>query len=480
MNKALADDEWVQFSVVEALIKIRDGSSIGALVKALDSSSDLVASVIIDALGEMGNIKAVPLLLRRLDTTTGPLRNKIVTSIVKILGEKSLGLLGAKERENLRDYMLVAIKDDDREVQDFMVKGLAGAGGRQASKAIGILAASLDPDRDHERMVFMLDALASIGFNEAIADMLRNGSELAQHIAVEVIGRASSREGMELMKEALWETPRDLQRAIIVELAKFCGPEDQSFFLEVLDRLPDGNVIKASLLFLGRKGEASEVSSVVTGFLDHKYNDVMEAALDACIALHDPLTVGCLLGMAGEDNSSRRMMAIYALGAIDVVAYEHIVLNALADESFEVRRVALEAMGRKVPLPVRYQEAILAKLDDPESEVRLAVISVLSASKSPALSICLLQGLEDQDPWVRVRCIESLGYLRDNAMVPRLSELLQDENELIVIKTVEVLGDIGGELAFRSLFTLIDHGNPEIQSAAESAMEKIRFVKGRS
>ncbi len=474
LNKALEDEEWVQFSVVEALIKIRAESSIGALVKALDTSSELVASIIVDALGEMGNIKAVPLLLRRLDATTGPLRNKIVTSIVKILGEKSLGLLGKKERANLYSYMLVAIKDEDEEVQDIMVRGLAGMGGEEASSAIAAIAVRLDPDRDHERMVLMVDSLSAIGFNASIAAIIREGSELAQHIGIEVVGRSRSREGVALLKEVLWDRPRDLQRAIIIELAKLCGPEDQDFFLEVLEKIPDGNVIKAALLFLGRKGEAAEISPVVTSFLEHEYDDVKEAALDACIALQDPLTVGYLLGMAGEDDPVRRMMAVYALGAIDVVAYEHIVLTALDDPSLDVRRVALEALGRKLPLPEKYQDAIVAKFDDPESEVRLAVISVLSASNAPALQDCLIRGLEDPDTWVRVRCIENLGRLGVESSVPRLVAMLGDENELIVIKTIEVLGAIGGELAFRSLFALIDHENPEIQHAAEAAMDRIR------
>lgn len=474
LNKGLEDEEWVQFSVVEALIKLRAESSISALIKALDSSSELVASIIIDALGEMGNIKAVPLLLRRIDATSGPLRNKIVTSIVKILGEKSLALLGSKEREKLHEYMLVAIKDEDEEVQDIMVRGLAGMKSVMASEAIAAIAEQLDPDRDHERMVFMVDSLAAIGFNDSIAAMIRNGSELAQHIGVEVVARAASREGIALLKEELWNKPRDLQRAIIIELAKLCGPEDQAFFLDVLEKINDGNVIKAALLFLGRKGEASEVSPVVTHFLEHEYDDVKEAALDACIALQDPLTVGYLLGMAEDEDPLRRMMAVYALGAIDVTAYESIALKALDDPVMDVRRVALEALGRKSPLPEAYQKAIMAKIDDPESEVRLAVISVLSATKSPVLRDCLLRGLEDSDPWVRVRCIESIGRHGLDAAVPRLTELLQDENELIVIKTIETLGAIGGELAFRSLFALIDHENPEIQRAAEDAMERIR------
>lgn len=474
LNKGLGDEEWVQFSVVEALIKLRAESSISALVKALDSSSELVASIIIDALGEMGNIKAVPLLLRRIDATSGPLRNKIVTSIVKILGEKSLALLGAKEREKLHEYMLVAIRDEDEEVQDIMVRGLAGIKSVRASEAIAAIAKQLDPDRDHERMVFMVNSLAAIGFNDSIAAMIRDGSELAQHIGVEVTARSPSREGIALLKEEFWSKPRDLQRAIIIGLAKLCGPEDQAFFLDVLGKIADGNVIKAALLFLGRKGEASEASPVVTHFLEHEYDDVKEAALDACIALQDPLTLGCLLGMAEGEDPVRRVMAVSALGAIDVTAYENIILKALDDPVMDVRRAALEALGRKSPLPEAYQKAVMAKLDDPESEVRLAVISVLGTARSPVLRECLLRGLEDSDPWVRVRCIESIGRHGLEAAIPRLTELLQDENDLIVIKTIETLGSLGGELAFRSLFALIDHENPEIQCAAENAMEQIR------
>lgn len=474
LNKALEDEEWVQFSVVEALIKLRAESSIAALAKALDTSSDLVASIIIDALGEMGSIKAVPLLLRRLDTASGPLRNKIVTSIIKILGEKSISLLGPKERDNLYNYMLVGIKDNETEVQDFMVRGLASTRDGRASKAIAAIAVQLDPDRDHERMVFLVDSLASIGFNDCIAAMVREGSDLAQHIGVEVIGRSASGEGLALLKEVIWDKPRDLQRSIIIELAKRCGPEDQSFFLEVLNRINDGNVVKAALLFLGRKGVASEVSPVVTSFLEHRYDDVKEAALDACIALHDPLTVEYLLGMAEDELPIRRMMAVHALGAIDAAAYEHIIMAALNDPVMGVRRLALEALGRKSPLPPNYQEAILAKFDDPEREVRLSVISVLGTGRSSALHDVLIRGLEDPDPWVRVRCIESIGSIGLDAAIPRLAEMLQDGNELIAIKAIEVLGAIGGELAFRSLLALIDHDNPEIQHAAEEAVERIR------
>ena len=478
LNKALEDDEWVRFSVVEALTKIRAESSVGALIKALDASSDLVASTIVDALGEMGNLKAVPLLMRRLDSTSGPLRNKIVSAVIKILGSRSVKLLGAKEREKLHEYMLAAMQDDDVEVQDAVVRGLAATKGPGATEAIFTLALTLDPDRDHERLLFVVEALSSIGFNADVERIMREKGDLAVLIGVEVISRAPSREGLVFLEEIFWDQPRDLQRAIIVELAAQCMPEDQDFFVDVLTRHSDGNVLKAALLFLGRKGQASEVGEQVAALLEHPYDDVKEAALDACIALHDDVIVGHFLSMATSSEPLSRMMAVHALGAIDLNAYEHIVAKALEDEDPQVRRVALEAMGKNCPLPPARLALIEKLADDPDSEVRLTVITVLGNCDESRHDACLLGGVGDADAWVRVRCIESLGRRRTADAVPHLVELLGEENELIVIKAIEALAAIGGEVAFRALLALIDNENPDIQRAAEEAVERIHAGEG--
>ena len=105
LNKALQDEEWVQFAVIESLTKIGAESSVQAMIQALSHSTDLVASMIVDALGEMGNMKAIPLLLKRLDSSPTPLCNKIVRAIIKIMGEDSLTLLGAKDCKRLLGYM---------------------------------------------------------------------------------------------------------------------------------------------------------------------------------------------------------------------------------------------------------------------------------------------------------------------------------------------------------------------------------------
>ena len=43
LNKALEDEEWIQFAVIEALSKIREASSVGALAMASQSASRLLS-----------------------------------------------------------------------------------------------------------------------------------------------------------------------------------------------------------------------------------------------------------------------------------------------------------------------------------------------------------------------------------------------------------------------------------------------------
>ena len=123
----MQDEEWVQFAVIEALTKLRAESSVAALVNALDSSTDLVASIIIEALGEFGNIKAVPMLTKRLEDSPIPLRNKILQAITKILGAKSMPLFYGKNKDKFKELEFVV--DADVEFVEFRVAEFEGVQG---------------------------------------------------------------------------------------------------------------------------------------------------------------------------------------------------------------------------------------------------------------------------------------------------------------------------------------------------------------
>jgi HEAT repeat protein len=401
-----------------------------------------------------------------------------VAAIIKILGSRLVTLLGAGEKEKLRSYMLAAMKDSDTDVQDTVVQGLAALKGPGAVESIFELALTFDPDRDHERLLLFLDCLGKIGFTPEVEKFMLEKGDLAVFIGVEVASRAPSREAVLFLQKIFWQQPRDLQRAVIIALAAQGISEDLDFFLDVLSRHEDGNVLKAALIFLGRRGDAAGVGEKVAALLSHPYDDVRDAALDACIALHDEAIVGYFLSMASSEDPMQRMMAAYALGAIDAQAFEHILLKSLDDSEAQVRKVALEALSRQCPLPPERLSRIEAMAGDPDSEVRLTVVSVLGGCDGPRFDVHLLKGLQDEDPWVRARCIENLGRRGVVGAVPELVGMLGDENQLVVIKAAEALGYIGGETAFRALLSLMDHENPDVQAAVEEAVDRIHSGEG--
>ncbi|MCL1939396.1 MAG: HEAT repeat domain-containing protein [Desulfovibrionaceae bacterium] len=478
LNSAMEDEEWVQFSAIEALTKVRDAGSVGALIKALGKASELVASTIVDALGEMGDIKVVPLLLKRLDSSPTPLGNKIVRAILNIMGERSLSLLGVKECERLRGYLPSALEDEDPDIQDAAVRGFAALGGPGATTHVLQYVSQLDMEQDAPRIVNAIEALAAIGHSPELDAALKNEDDFTAQIAMEVLLQVDEEAALPLLVSVFWEKSRDLQRVMILELASRAPSEYQDFFLDVLERHQDGNVLRGALLFLGRRGDPDTVLEKVLPFLEHRYNDVKESALEACIALHTPEVEQYFKDLIRHVDPTQRMIGAYGLGYFDIDEAAEELALALNDESPEVRKVAVEAFGRACPLKDAYLQLVESKQHDENREVRMAVFDTLGLCSSERFVKSLIMGLSDADPWVRVRSAERLGENKILDAVPPLVSMLEDENSLVVIKSAQALGMIGGEAAFRALLPLLEHPDRDVSEAAEEAVNAIHQQAG--
>lgn len=473
LNKALNDEEWVQFSVIEALTKIRDESSVAALVYALDKSSDLVSSMVIDALGELGNIKAVPLLLKRLDESPAVLSNKIVRAIINILGDKSVCLIGGKENKRMLGYMESAIRDEDPDIQDAAVRGFAAIGSDVGSRHIIELAATLDPDQDTERLYFLIDTLVSIGYNDAVAYQFVNGSKEQQRVALEALGRIGDGRSVPLLKEEFPRKELEMQRVIIAFLADMAQQDDEEFFIWVAQTHRDGNILRIAVEFLGNKGTPERAEPIVLELLEHKYNDVKESAMNAAIALQTPLICDYMVTACGSEEPIQRLIGIFSLGYIDVVAYKDLILAGLEDEQAFVRKAAVEALGRQEFLTDDDIDRIMIGTYDENPEIRMSSIDLLGLIDRESMEKVLIERLRDEDDWVRVRAAEHLGDRGSKAAVESLVNALTADNSLLVISAINALAKIGGNAAFRALLSVLNHPEHEVQAAAEEAVAVI-------
>jgi len=480
LNQAINDEEWVQYSVIEALTKIGHTSSVDALVKALDGASDLVASMIIDSLGEMGNVKAVTMLLRRIADSPTALRNKIVKAIVKILGGKSLTLLSDEERERFRQYLLVALQDEDEEIQDAAIQGLAYVGGEDASAGILSIAGKLDQDRDHDRLELIIGFLAQIGLTEALKTVLLGEDQDEARVAVQVLSHIAPNACTldncvcQVLMEAFWKASLPVQRQIVGVVAAKGEEQTKDFFIKVLNEHQDGTVLKSAVYLLGEKLRLPEVVDRIFPLMEHQYDDVKEAALDACIAIGGPDVQAHFQEMFGSSESINRLMAAYALGKLGPMENLDILTQAAEDEVPDIRKVAVEALAASGGDDAVWRPLVLHRLFDESKDVRLTVVEIMGRHYDLDMVPHLLDALNDEDDWVKIRAMDALGEHATVEAVPLMIDMLDNSNRFVVMKAVEALGNIGGSEAFAALLEVTNRDEYELVSAAEEAISKIQ------
>lgn len=474
LGQAMHDEEWVQFSVVEALTKIRADSTINALVQSMSTCSDLVASIIIDALGEIGNIKAVPLLFKSLEKASTPLRHKAVKAIVQILGGRSLSLLSPKDQERFRSYLLDALEDEDDGIQKAALSGLSVMGDGEATAMILAFASRFDPDRDQDMITASIRAVAAIGYNEQFAAAIKSGDERLIALAVEAISLINDKRCIPPMKEVFWETNREIQRAAAMQLATTASAEDAAFFEDILRRHKDGDVLKHALYFLGMQIKNQSSAGLIFSLLEHQYDEVKEAALEACIALNSPAMNLRFKELFHSGDAMKRMMAIYGMGRYSLAENISELTDALEDESPTVRQLAVEAFASDSSIFQEHIKHLLPRLFDESKDVRASLVELMGQSGNVDMVPHLLTALNDDDEWVCIRAVEALGQLKNQASAPRLVQLLENATPMLSFKVIEVLGNIGGNIAFRALLGMMDSYDAEMQHAAAEAVSRIK------
>jgi HEAT repeat protein len=441
----------------------------------LGKGSDLVDSIIIDALGDIGNVKAVPLLLRSMDNAPVPLRNRIVQALVKMLGGQTLHLLDDQEREKFRRYLLTAIQDDDSEVQDASVRGLEYIGGEEASRAVFELAAGLNEELEPERIDRIEESLRSIGMSGALEAALRSEDEIVSGRAIEVLTTMDDPRAGELLMEVFWDKDRDLQRAISKALSRSQSVEAREFFLRVLEHHSDGKVLKNALHFLGPRCRVREAAEQLLRFLDHPYNDVKEVALEACVALGSDVVRRRFLDMVSSQEPLYRLMAVYGLQQLNDRSALESIRPLIHDPEPEVRKMALQALQTLAAEMSCELSTIGACLLDESKEVRQAAVSILGRSAcAEEAAPYLRQALQDEDDWVKVRALEALAKLPGQITTETVVSLLETSNKLLKIKAIETLEKIGGERAFKLLLQVLQEEDADIRQSAEQALDRMK------
>jgi HEAT repeat protein len=300
------------------------------------------------------------------------------------------------------------------------------------------------------------------------------GNDIQVHVAVDASLLMNNPLSIQHIKDIFWQHDRDIQRTAAARLARIAGQDDVPFFLDLLERHTDGEVLKAALFFLGNRMQAEQALEKLFSMLAAPHDDVRTAALEACISLHSPQAAQRFKQLFKEDDPQLRAMAVYALGRQNLTGNLPELRSALEDENPQVRQIAVEAFGVSGPCDRDYLPILLPRLHDENKDVRLALVSLLGKCNLPEALSHLLSALDDQDDWVRIRAVEGLGHLKASVAVQPLVQMLDSSNPMLTFKIIDTLGRIGGKAAFHALLGMIDHEDPEIQHVAAEAVSSIQ------
>ncbi len=477
LKKALNDEEWVQFAAVEALTKLKAENSTDLLLASLENCSELLAATIINALGVIGNINAVSVLLQRLDEESGSLRNLTVKAIVEIIGARSLGLFSHKDSEKLYTYLILALDDEDEEVVQSACKGLSFIGDTKATEAIFNRISKIESNNT-KLLPIAINCLARIGYNDGLKKALLSKNTYVVEAAVEVCASIGCRRSIGLLITAFDSFTVDMQRIVAHHLSILGDTSDVSFFLDLLDRYTDVYIIKEALYFIGIRTSCLTIASEILKYLHHQDQEVREAALEACLALNDDSINKELVSLFFNKDSDSRIMAVYAMAKISVDEYADTLLVALKDVCPEVRRLSIEALGMICVSRPEIFSIVAESIHDSDRNVRLALVELAGQLDTEDSLAVAIKMLNDKDSWICIRAIDSICKHNNQDFLPYIIQRLEDADLLVTLKILEVLGTIGGSIAFQVLLGFSNHEDPNVQAVVTEAINRIQEEQG--
>jgi HEAT repeat protein len=474
----LDDNEWVVFTVIEALGYIADPAALPALMALLKDGSETVRYVVIEALGKFTDSGAcVKPMLELVRSADRDLRHLLTKSIITLVGTNGLDL---KSMVNL--WFVPVLEDAVRaDQEDIVMAGIRGF--EMIESSAGTIAILSSLERVHTKFQTHADeifeqagrALLRCADVSALMAALTSPDERVVSLAAETLGKLRVREAVQpLTQLVLRHGDRDVRRQALKALGRIGDPIAIRFVTSALGD-ENGHVRAAAATVSGKWINQAGIEPLCGHLLVEPFADVRAAILDALCANPHPLTTERLIGLLNHEREEVRETAARGLGRLRPPAALRPLLDVTGDPSWLVRSAIIEAISR-YPVQAAFEALRLALTDDHE-KVRLSSLVGLAARDEPEIEeILLVQGLGDTDLWVRYRAAEALGVRRAEAALPALACIARSDREPSFLRRIAVkaLGQLGGLRAGETISELMWDHNPDVSAAAGQALDALQ------
>lgn len=431
----------MMWAAVNAFVNTKDVNCVPKMIAALEGKEGKgKASHIAEALGNIGDIRAVPPLIDALKHTVKEVRASAA---------KALGMLGDTRAVNA---LAEALNDTDKQVHLKAAHALAKLGD---DRALEPLIAALQNNRE-DVSTLAAERLGAFGDTRAVEPLLnaalKHGFIGIKVKAIEALGLLSDERAIAPLIKLLienYDTPIVL--AAKKSLYQIGKPAVQPLLTALKNKDPE--VRRSIADVINRLGDVCPVEQLMK-VVDDK-GCMVPYHLVSAISKHGEQAVLPLISVMINRKHHARSQAAYSLGFLKDTRAVQPLIDMLKDDDKDVRQFAAMSLGHIAN--DRAFEPLIELLSDKEIEVRHRTISALGkVGKSSAIKY-LLKALKDKDKVLCRRAINALGELGDPSVIEQLVRALKDKNQLVFQNAALVLGKFRDARAVEPLIVMVKY-----------------------
>ncbi len=454
--EALKDEEWVCFSVLEALAELNAEEAVEEICLLLDSSSDAVVYAAVEALGRLGSQKAIQPLMDFLNRASDELKSTIIKSLIQIGLPPNL--------PNICEHLITMFKEGDWEDKEVALQGIRAARCTEATHILIDTAGSLDPSipENEDKIPLIKDVLLDIAPENELLRLI-DSEEIrfrGKALTIEILGEIKSKAAVPKLLGFLNDMRRDLRKASVGALGSIGEPEVVEPLLDISRRDIDSHVRKAAVIALGNMRAKDAYVPLLEMLEYERYYDIIEAIVNSLIQIDAESF------LAGIEGYSRNVRVSIIKNIRDI----EILKSFTGDPDKQIRVLAIQGIGKVGGFEAT--DILVGFLKDNDPEIRKAALVGLAEAE-----ICkeeIYDALNDTDDWVRFYALQTLVVSCSGQIEPEvIINLLHDPFIPIVIAAIEYLKSVGGQEVYEALLSLREHPVADVRYKVEEALNQI-------
>lgn len=445
----------VRYCAALSLGIICDKKAVKPLIKALDDKDLVVRSYAAKALGQIADHSAVGPLISALRDNENYVREEAHNALVKI-GEPAV------------EPLIPLLKDKDSYFGLGVAKALSDIKSENMSKLLSPLLKDDDIDI-RLRVALALKSSDSKIAIKPLINLLKNDDQDVVLKAIKILGKLQHERAV----DSLLELMESEDKKIHIEAIKALGENGSTKAIKPLIK-QTGNkeseirieAERAIIKIIRENRKDQSFYRPLNTAIRHRNPNIRSsaAAIFGTISYIMVIDVGLMFGMV-DDRRNRRTKEVTEL-----------LITALKDNNVQVKKNAIHSLGQ-----IRNPESIdplLKMMKDKDISVRMETAFALWNIDAPSAVEPLIEVMNYEGiGYDRGRAAGALGFIGDKKAVEPLIKLLKEENIDLLCNTIEALGKLGDSRAIEPLTELLDHENKYVKSAAKKAIRNIKSAQ---